>query len=87
MPGGNKNPLYSFEQILKVELLKWADVLPLASCLTNHSSKPGHWWRNRDELTSEVLLYRQNITYIHQFCADIACHLEDLLYRGVANKG
>ena len=45
----------------------------------------GHYWRSRDELISDVLLWtplhgwaKAARTYIQQLCADTGCSLEDL---------
>ena len=48
----------------------------------------GHWWRSKDELISDILLWtpsygrakagRPAWTYIQQLCADIGFILEDL---------
>ena len=49
----------------------------------------GHWWRSKDELISDVLLWtpihgcasigRPARTYLHWLCADTGCSLENLL--------
>ena len=49
----------------------------------------GHWWRSRDELISDVLLWTPTYgraeaggparTYIQQLCEDTGCSPEDLL--------
>ena len=48
----------------------------------------GHWWRSRDELKSDVLLWtpsygrvkagRPARTYVQEFCADMGCSPKDL---------
>ena len=48
----------------------------------------GHWWRSKDELISDVLLWtpsherakarRPSRTYIQQLCADTGCNPEDM---------
>ena len=61
----------------------------------------GHYWRSRDELISDILLWTpshgrakagwQARTYIQQLCANTGCSLEDLLgamdNRRVAREG
>ena len=55
----------------------------------------GHWWRSRDELISDVLLWtrahgrakagRPARTYIQQLCEDTGCSPEDLS-KAMSNK-
>ena len=57
----------------------------------------GHYWRSKDELISDVLLWtpshgrakigRPARTYIQQLCADTGCSLEDLLERWTVEAG
>ena len=72
-----KQQLYGYLQpITKTIQIRW----------TRHAD---HWWRSRDEVISDVLLWtpshgrakagRPAWTYIQELCADTRCSLEDLL--------
>ena len=82
----HKDATCGFEQILEAAPHKTAAVQLLISHLTNHAE---HCWKSKDKLISNVLLWTPTDehtsvdqpakTYIHQFCMDTGCHLEDLL--------
>ena len=71
-----KQQLYSYlPPVTKTIKIRW----------TRHAR---HWWRSRNELVSDVLLWTPSQrrakagcparTYIHQLCADTGCSPEDL---------
>ena len=68
----SKQQLYGYlSPILKTIQLRW----------TRHA---GDWWRSKDELISNVLLWNPSHRwpariYLQQICTDTRCSLEDLL--------
>ena len=93
LDGNNtKIATYCFEQILDATLHKTIVVRPPTSRLTNHPSyrtrQMRHCWRSKDEFINHVHLWTPKHgcaivgqpakTYIHQFCEDTGCRLEDL---------
>ena len=89
----HKNAASNLEQVLAATPHKTPTVRPPASYHENYSSKrrtrhAGHWWKSRNELISDVLLWtptygrakagRPARTYIQQLCEDRGCSPEDL---------
>ena len=80
------------EQIIQVNLKFFAFVsiiLKMTNVLhPNRICKPAFWWRSKDELVRDVLLWtltygqakagRPARTYIQHLCEDTGCNLEDL---------
>ena len=80
-----------FEHILEAAPQKTASVRQFASHLINYPRRArhvGNCWRNKVKLISDFLLWtpthghisvgRPAKTYVHQFCTDTVCRLEDL---------
>ena len=76
-----------YKQILESVPYKATTVWPLASYLPDHSrwiNYTVYYWCSQNKLMSKVLhnanqCWPATKTYIHQFCVDIGCHLEDIL--------
>ena len=85
----HKNATCWFKQVLEATPNKIAAVQPLAFHLTKQDERARYNWRRKDELISVVLLWTLTLgltsvdrparTFIHQFCMDTRCSLEDIL--------
>ena len=84
-----KDATWCFEQILKQHPTKqqlYSYLLPIAQTFQVRWTR--HAWRSKDEFMSKVLLWTPTHispcvgqpakTYIHQFCPDTECWLENL---------